>query len=508
MPASPPLWAEIAIPPRPDLIRSVQQMARTLADQCGIDAARGARIELALEEVLSTILRLSFDGLSPDDARLTIRCESAPPYFSVTVIDSGLPFDLSMVSPYDPQHPETADRRETGLSVHLVRHSVDRCSVLQHGRGGMRFEMAWLLPASPAAGPDAPPDAPPEPAAPETPPEPVESVRLLGEEFAIQIARLVFRGYGWSYVYEDVYYPERLAAHFRSGAMKSWGAVTTSGQLVGHLALVRESPDAGALEWCIAVVDPRWRGLGLMERMLQAAMDHADTCPEPILCAHAVTAHPYTQKTCLKFGFQPVALLLGYAPATMQFRGIRPELSQRESTFLCARCTHPLPDQTLYLPPRHAPAIQRLLDALGARPPDDRLIVTDTPPDLSGRVTEYASVTAHCINVAKIQIESTGGDVAAILARERRRLCGERVDVIYLTLDLADPGAPLAIRAAGQCGFFLAGLTPMLNPAYGLTLQYLNNVDVDFDSICAQGPTAQWLRDTVAADRRRLETGA
>ena len=69
-------------------------------------------------------------------------------------------------------------------------------------------------------------------------------------------------------------------------------------------------------------------------------------------------------------------------------------------------------------------------------------------------------------------------------------------------------GASLAARAAEQCGFFLAGLTPMLHPAYGLTFQFLNNVDVDFDSICAHGPTAPWHRDTVAADRLRIENGA
>ena len=495
-----PIWAELAIPPRLDMLRSVQQMAAGLAERCGFDAAARGRIELAIEEVICTILRFSFDETKGDDGRITVRCEVSPPFFRVNVLDSGLPFDLSLVSPYDPTAAERADEQETGLSLHLVKYCVERCHVVNGGRDGVRFEMAWFLPGDPVGESGGR-----EEAEDPTAPEPVEGVRVLDESFAIQISRLVYRGYGYSYVYEDVYYPDRICAHFHSGVLKSWGVVTSSGRLVGHLALAKESLESGALEWGVAVVDPRWRGMGLMERMLQTAMAHAVEREEKVLCAHAVTAHPYTQKTCLKFGFQPVALLLGYAPATLQFRGISQGLKQRESTLLVARCTHPLPSLSLHLPTRHAPVLLRLLEALGAAPKEGQWREADEEIVLGGRQTEYASLTAHCINVGKIQLTQTGEDVAQILRLERRRLCRERVDVIYLTLDLADPGVGKAIWAAEQNGFFFAGLAPMMNPAYGVTFQFLNNFDVDFDSLCAQGELAGWLRDVVKREKERVD---
>ncbi len=494
------IWAELAIPPRVDMLRPVQQMAAGLAERCGFDVAARGRIELAIEEVVCTILRYSFDEAKGGEGRVTVRCELVPPFFQVKVIDSGLPFDLSLVPGYDPAAAEKADMAEAGLSLHLVKHCVERCQVVNEGRSGVRFEMSWFLPGDPVGEPGVKEDAEDR-----APPEPAGDVRVLGEEFAIQISRLVYRGYGYSYVYEDVYYPERICAHFRSGMLKSWGVATPSGRLVGHLALAKESPESGALEWGVAVVDPQWRGLGLMERMLQAAMAHAEEREEKVLCAHAVTAHPYTQKTCLKFGFQPVALLLGYAPATLQFRGIGQGLKQRESTVLAARCTHSLPALPLHLPRGLVSTILRLLGSLGAAPGEGQWREADNEIDFNGRQTEYATLTAHCINVGKIQLSKVGGDVEQVLRRERRRLCRERVDVIYLTVDLADPGVGRAVRAAEENGFFLAGLVPMMNPAYGLTLQYLNNFDVDFRTICAHGEQAEWLRDAVKGEKERVE---
>jgi anti-sigma regulatory factor (Ser/Thr protein kinase)/predicted GNAT family N-acyltransferase len=493
------VWAELAIPPRLDMLSAATQLASGLAGRCGFDAAGRGRIELALEEVLGTVLRYSYGEGKGDEGRIEVRFEVAPPFFNVGVLDRGLPFDLSLVPTYDPTDAEASDERESGLWLHLVKHSVERCQVVNAGRDGVRFELSWFLPGEPVEEAGGPQEA--DPAAP----EPVEGIRALDDAFALQIARLVYRGYGYSYVYGDVYYPDRIRAHFQSGMLMSWGAVTASGQLVGHLALAKESAESGALEWGVAVVDPRWRGMGLMERMLQAAMAHAAGRDEKVLCAHAVTAHPYTQKTCLKFGFQPIALLLGYAPATLKFRGIGEGLKQRESTFLAARCTHPLPPMPLHLPRRHAPALLRLLDALGAAPDDALRREADEDADLQGIRTEYASLSAQCINVGKIHLSKTGADVAEVLRRERRRLCRERVDVIYLTLDLADPGVGIAVRAAEQNGFFLAGLAPMMNWPYGATFQFLNNIDVNFDALCVQGELAQWLRDLVKSEKERVE---
>jgi anti-sigma regulatory factor (Ser/Thr protein kinase)/GNAT superfamily N-acetyltransferase len=497
-----PTWTRISIPPSTDLIRPVQQVASALAERCGIDPEKRSLIELSVEELVRGIIQISFDDGNITEGDLTFEFKIEPPYFLVNVLDNGLPFDLSMIPEYKGVQEQDGEVSTKGLALHLIKNSADTCRLINNGKEGLQVELAWLLPG------DHIEDIHPEPAPTESgqeTPEPVEQISVLDEAYAIRLARLVFRGYGHSYVYADIYYPDRVCAYFRSGLLKSWGAITTSGRLVGHLALMKESEASQALEWGVAVVDPKWRGLRLMERMLEAAMQSAADREEAILYAHAVTAHPYTQKTCNRYGFQSIALLLAYAPGTMQFKGINSKLKQRESTFLAVRCTHPLPAQRLYLPAAYATVLKRLLALLDPPPPADLLMDADEQWEAPDRETIFTVTTAPCINVGKIQVRSVGADCPRVLWDTTRRLLGEHVDVIYLTVDLADPGAGLLVREAERNGFFLAGLTPMMEPAYGLTLQLLNGCTVDYDAIQTHGELAEWLKNEVCRAQARVE---
>jgi len=506
-----PLWAEITIPPRVDMVRPVQDVARRLAERGGFDAACRARIELAVEEVVQLLLRCSFDEAILGEGDLSVRCEVAPPLFRVRVADRGMPFELGLVPHYTPPMPDAPNDGEDdagrervlaeALSLRLLEHCVDEYRVVNEGRNGTRFEMAWFLPYDPfveGEGAGAPETSKPED-------DPLEGVRVLDDRCAVQVARLVFRGYGYSYVYEDIYYPDRLREYYRAGLVKSWGAVTRSGRLVGHLALLKETVASEALEWGVAVVDPEWRGRRLMQGMLEAAIADTRGRTEPVLCAHAVTAHPYTQKTCVRFGFHPTALLIGYAPATLRFRGIDDGLKQRESTILAVRCLRPLPQKTLHLPRRHARTIRRLLRHIDALPEESMLVEADEALSRAGSASLSVSMLARCVNAGRIQIKTVGDDIASVVRYELRRFCLERADVIYLTIDLADPGSGRAVRAAEECGFFLAGISPMMEPAYGLTFQYLNNFTVDFDAIRTYGEEAEWLKHVVREAYGRME---
>ena len=55
------------------------------------------------------------------------------------------------------------------------------------------------------------------------------------------------------------------------------------------------------------------------------------------------------------------------------------------------------------------------IDPGDASPLAAALREADEEIDLEGRRTEYASLTAHCINVGKIQLSKVGGDVEQVL---------------------------------------------------------------------------------------------
>ncbi|MDD3609141.1 MAG: ATP-binding protein [Halothiobacillaceae bacterium] len=491
--------ARLVVPARVGSIGLVQHLARWFAQAAGFPPERRYRVELSVEELITTLLVYAFDGgVEEGDLIVDMHIDAAALHLVVT--SHGLPFDLSMVPDFDPALAGVAEDtiEAAGLSAFLLKHAVDRYRLVNAGKEGYRVELEWFLPHRHVTEID---DAG-EYIGTELVPPPVDILRAMDENEALQLARLLYRSYGYSYVNEDFYYPERIRARLGDGRLRSWVAVTGEGRLVGHVALMRGRADDPAVEWGVAAVDPLWRGGGLLKRLLAAALDDVQVREAQVVFAHAVTTHPYTQRACLDFGFSVTALLLGFAPA-LQFRQISDASVRRESTFIALRACRPLPVQVVYLPARHAATLHRLAQAAG-------MILTEAgsrPLAPVTGLTRFASQIISALNVATLDIQSIGADHVEALSRECRRLCRERVDVIYLSVDLADPQAPTLIEAAESEGFFLAGFTPWMPKPHSLTLQYLNNLEIDFASLQSAGELAQWLKQRVMDEWCRVEQG-
>lgn len=492
--AFPMLPVHLRVPADKAFIPYVQHSMRWFVDRAAMESRQRFAIDLALEELMLTLLRHAFDdGREQGDLEFSIELRSTE--LKLEVVCRGLPFDLSMVPDYGPDGLED----EAALSILLLKRMVDRYHLYNEGRGGYRMELEWSRPLTHVKELDASaPPAEPLEHARATPP-PIVEIRPLREDEALALARLIYRSYGYSYVSDFLYYPERIVARMREGLMHPWVAVSDKGDVAGHAALMMSSRDAAAAEWCIGVVDPRWRGQGLLKSISEKIIRHAATTSASILFVHSVTNHPHTQKSAMELGFESAALMLGFAPASLQFRHIHDTLPQRETVFIAVRVLKPLPRQTVYLPERYAGALHRLAAGLA-------LNLTEAPvhtQPLQGSTT-FDSMIEPAVNVAIVNLTHSGEDLAQALAHERRRLCREKVDVIYLNLNLADPSAPAATQIAEAEGFFLAGLCPMQPWPYTLTLQFPNNLEFDYDLIHSLGEHAQWLKDYVRQEQLRV----
>lgn len=499
MAMAPEIWSEVRIPADTALIPGAQALGQSLAAQAGLSARQTAAVELAIEEVITTLLDY---GLDPGEQSIfELAFSYLPPRFVVQVHSNGLPFDLSLIPAFDPQDH---DHQQTqGLSLFLLKHLVDHYYLKNQGRKGYSFVLEWQQ-ATQHIRDQIPQQSQPPPTQQPTaePPEPISSIRLLNpQQESISLARLVYRSYGYSYVYEDIYYPERIRANHEQHVLRSWVAVAESGRIAGHVALMRAWAESPAVEWGIAVTDPAWRGQGLMKKLLAQVIDDARGNQTQVLFAHAVTAHPYTQKTALNFGFAFTALLLCYAPQSLSYRGIAENRSQRESTFIATRVLHPLTDQPVYLPAHHASLLQKLAASIGLD--YSHRVATTAIPEPH---TQLESRISSAVNVAEITLQRYGTDFLTVLAHEQRRLCQEQVDVLLMHLDLTDPSTPEACDHLEQLGFFIAGLSPMQPFAHTLTLQYLNNLHLAPDAITTGDTTASWLKDIVLAEKHRVES--
>lgn len=119
--------------------------------------------------------------------------------------------------------------------------------------------------------------------------------------------------------------------------------------------------------------------------------------------------------------------------------------------------------------------------------------------------TQLRSEMLSHANLATLEVVQIGADQAQVLASELKRVCLEKVDVVQLSVDLTDPGAPGLVAAAEQLGFFMSGLMPMMPNAYSLSLQYLNNLNVDYEAIQAEGEQALAIKDWVKFEQQMSE---
>ncbi|MBV5350382.1 hypothetical protein JZU71_04420 [bacterium] len=83
-----------------------------------------------------------------------------------------------------------------------------------------------------------------------------------------------------------------------------------------------------------------------------------------------------------------------------------------------------------------------------------------------------------------MEVSFIGGDIMQELESSIHALCLKRVDAIFLHLDLEDKYRPFVVQHCEQSGFFFAGVLPFgLHNRHVLILQYMNNLEINYDMI-------------------------
>jgi anti-sigma regulatory factor (Ser/Thr protein kinase) len=465
--------ARLRLQAREDLVAAAVHFVSSAAQAQGMLATDLPRLELALEEACLNVVQHAYEG--DRRAHYEIVVETRPPDLVVSVEDQGLPFDL--------RHP----KESTGL--HLMRAFADRVEFLNLGKGGKRVELIKSLPYRDL---ESYLETAPEPPAPLDPDTPLE-LRLMRPEDTAGLARCAYRCYGFSYSRDSIYRPERFEELLRQGLIISAVAVAPDGEVMAHVALSRNSLDDKIADSGQAITDPRLRGRNLFTSLKQLLAKEARRIGLYGLYSESVTIHPYTQKANLKLGAVETALLLGFAPATVQFKQLA-ELPVRSAAMVTYLRVGQEPGRINYLPTRHAPFLKQLYDRLKL---DRELRVEESP--LEGEsildVVLIPELTAAHFFVPQAG-EGLGQEV-------RRRL--QKADVTYLDLPLSAPSTPAACRSLEREGFYLAGLVPEACPQGDvLRMQKLHCAMQTEESLHTASEWGSQLKSYVLGERQRL----
>lgn len=331
-------------------------------------------------------------------------------------------------------------------------------------------------------------------------PDETYTIRRLGPEDALGVARAAYAAYGYSYPSAHLYEPRQLAERNESGALISAVAVRDrTGEVVGHSSLqpygTRWHAESGQ-----TVVSPAHRGRGLTDRLLAFVDGEARKAGLPCLVCHEVTSHPAMQLVSGRSGYRPCGLALGAMPQTLDFRGIAGARVQRESCTVSMKFLS-APEPAVVCPPsHHREMVEQIYASLG------RPVSFESLPEPSGPGSVAVWVN-EAWGLGDIHVQRVGTETRTEVRRCLQDLLHTaKMPVVYLALPLDQGGTDGLARTAEAEGFFFVGLGPSsATRGEALYFQYLDT-ELDMSRICVATPMGRTIFDYVARERQRVST--
>lgn len=457
----------IRLAARAEFIPATINYVHDIAVRLGLPSADAERLELVVEEACMNVIQHAFE---PDvQGVMEISVVRRPGQVMVSVQDNGLPFDLKK---YD-------NDRESGLGIILMKAFADEIRFVNLGRGGNRVELVKKLPYRDV---DSYLSEEEKKAATQADPVP-ESVpviiRLMKPDDAVSLARCVYRCYGYTYASGDVYLPDKMKELLESGMIISFVAVNPEGEVIGHSGIRRDYPDAKVVERGQAVVDPRYRGHGLLNKLLNTVVEHCRSIGLIGNYSEGVTVHTFSQKAAFSVGAVETGILLGFTPATMFFKKIQEtERELRQAIVLMYTRLNDEPWRDVFPPMHHNGIISKIYEMNHFRRNIRDAVEGRTELELAP--ASQLDVTVHAdAGRAFMHVKQFDPELEDLVKFRLRELCLRHIDCIYLDLPLSNPATQQYCADLEMLGFSFGGIIPELYDGDVLRLQYLNNVDVD-----------------------------
>ena len=295
------------------------------------------------------------------------------------------------------------------------------------------------------------------------------SVRELRPLDAASLSACFRSCYGDTYPADVFYNVERLAATIESGQLRSVVAVTTAGRVIGHTGLTIRHPEALAIEAGNTVVDPDYRGHGLLGRLGAALTDLCSQAGYVGYLHYPTTAHEIMQKRSVSGSGVETGVMLAYIPAETDYRA-----AARTGGRLAATVVYqPMagrtpPSRTLYLPARY----QNLLTSLYSTLDLPRHFATAARSDIpKSQIRERFQPRRGLLH---LHVLSLGSDLGGLVSQLRDQ---HQPQIVHIDLPLDAAGMDQEIDDLIDLGFCFCALLPEFAHTDVLRLQWLADND-------------------------------
>lgn len=475
-------YSELSIPNDASFIAVAAAYVRAVARKFGFDETDQEQIDSAVTEAVKNVIQHAFEPT--ERQAFEISCERIQVGLKVIVKEKGLPFDpRGIMESQGPSGP--AEDHSGGIA--RIRDLMDEVSMHYLGPDGKETHLVKFLKDKSLTdyfeACELDRFSPPTVAGPICKKRTVFHVRLMEPSDAVEVSRTAYKAYGYSYFYPLMYFPQRMVEMNRSGQIVSAVAVTEAGDLAGHCAIFFTPGGSSIAEMGQAVVKPEFRGQGCLRKLAEFLIDHARRSGLTGLYVRAVTSHTFSQRVSYRLGFRNCGIILAYAPSTVSFKQIDEALAQRETFTVEYQYLGTPSRPSLYAPPHHRDFVERLYCNLGVAPEMREPRARRKGELRTNHVLIAKSTLFEPAGFATLQVKEYGKNIVAEVRSRLKELCRKHFDVLTLYLDLADPVTYRITSEFEELGFFFSAILPGESGSDMLILQYLNNVDLDYDRI-------------------------
>jgi len=302
------------------------------------------------------------------------------------------------------------------------------------------------------------------------------TVRRMKPEEALEVSKVAYSTYGYTYINEDVYFPDRFRELNEKNDIISYVAVTDDGEIIAHNAFERRQ-DKNIPELGIACTKPAYRGKGCLNKLNTILLEDAEKLNIAGIFSQGITTHPFSQKSLIKFGFRACGLYLSKS-LSRTYKEIEQKKLQRESMVLLFQYVTLPEELTIYPPAHHTNMISGIYNHIGFKP---EIKIADIQQAHDHHKSVVSVVTNQNSLVSDIYIKTYGQDIVEEVNRIFKNICLHRMETIYLRMPLKDPFTAKYTVEFEKMGFFFCGVLPRSEGNDELILQYLNNYIIDYD---------------------------
>ncbi|WP_457593129.1 GNAT family N-acetyltransferase [Hydrogenimonas sp.] len=428
----------LTIPNDKRYIPLCMDMIKRTLEMANIEKEDSLKILAAARELLFNALTHAYPKHMGGAIDVDVRF--LPHGIRVSVHDMGLPFDFDGYMQSD---------KEGGLK--RIREYVDELRFTNLGKKGKAFTIFKAHPVD-FSGFSFRPYSDLEDESPASLKPASIQIRDFGPGDEEAVSRLIYNNYTYSYYKSLFYYPKKIRRLNETGEIASVVAETKEGKIVGHFALVRV-PDSNIAEIGVAVVDPDYKGKGIMNSMLGRIEQRAKEMGLDAIFGEALMLHPFSQRANLHHGFGESALLLGIVPNTVSLNDPNAVRTKKRASVLVGyKILSGVSKRTVFIPETYRAFIQEIYGNVGIEPVPARKSGCSEGDQIEYELSEYTQT-------GTLVIDRICSDFSHTLRHYLHTLYRKHVDMIYADINMMQCSRiDEAVKILKEEGFVFSGV--------------------------------------------------